>query len=248
MELRTGLWKIIDWIYPPTCVYCGERGALVCDECFKDAEEVGKPYCIRCGKPLLPHRKCSTCAKAEFEFTACRAPYLYEGVIAEVIKKLKFNHSLELSEWIGERLSSFYQTLSWDIDLMVPVPLSKEGRRSRGFNQSEWIAKAFARKVGLEVAPNALIKVRHTETQVGLSGEQRRDNLRGAFVAEPVLVRGKRILLIDDVMTTGSTFNECTIALLEAGARNVRCLSLATRDYSRASNKSTDEAGMPDPP
>lgn len=114
--------------------------------------------------------------------------------------------------------------------MIIPVPLSKERRKERGFNQSEWIAGAFSRKSGIPVKPTALQKVRNTRTQVGLNREEREMNLRGAFMAEPLLIQEKKVLLVDDVMTTGSTFNECAFALKQHGASKVYCLSVATTD------------------
>ena len=111
---------------------------------------------------------------------------------------------------------------------LAPVPLSEKRRAQRGFNQSELIGARFSGRTGIPMDPNALMKVRHTKDQVGLNAEERRKNLLGSFAAEENLVRGKRVLLLDDVMTTGSTFAECTSALLAAGADSVNCISAAT--------------------
>ena len=227
MDLRTIFGEVVDWIFPPRCVSCSEPGALLCEECRSKLPPVGDHYCSICGKPLKK-KHCSLCSASDFRFLSSRAPYLYAGPAAAMIKKLKYNGCLSLVPLLADLLFDFWTELGWEADMIIPVPLSKQREAQRGFNQSEMIGRAFSRKTGIPIRKNALMKVRHTITQVGLSKDQRRENLRGAFAAEPAFVRGKRVLLLDDVMTTGSTFAECTSVLLDAGAKSVRCLSVAT--------------------
>ncbi len=228
MDLQKLLSGVFDWIYPPVCASCGKPGSLLCDSCREQLHSVGEHYCSKCGKPLRKGSKCRLCRTHEFRFQASRAPYIYDGPAAAMIKSLKYNGNMSLAPILADLLSVFWKELNWDIDIIVPVPLSGERRAQRGFNQSEMIGKAFAKRTGLKSDPRALMKVRHTLQQVGLDAEQRRENLQGAFAAEGVLVRGKRVLLLDDVMTTGSTFAECSAVLLDAGAKSVNCLSVAT--------------------
>lgn len=114
---------------------------------------------------------------------------------------------------------------------MTAVPLSQNKLYERGFNQSVWIGKPLAARIGVPFKANALIKMKDTEPQVGLNRVQRRDNLKGAFLAEPKLVNGKSVFIVDDVMTTGATFQACAEALLLGGAKEVYCLSVATTDH-----------------
>ena len=228
VNFRNLVGSILDWIYPPACVSCGEPGKLLCDDCFSKLPPVGAHYCSKCGKPLKEGRLCRLCNASDFSFECSRAPYLYDGPAAAMIKKLKYNGCLSLVPILSDLLKEYWDGLDWKIDLVIPVPLSEQRRAQRGFNQSELIGKAFSAKAGLTCLPRALMKCRHTSTQVGLNREERRENLKGAFAAEDILVRGKRVLLLDDVMTTGSTFAECSAVLLNAGARSVNCLSVAT--------------------
>ena len=152
-----------------------------------------------------------------------------------MIKKLKYDGCLELVPILSDLLYGFWKELGWEADLIVPVPLSEKRRAQRGFNQSEMIGRSFAKKTGIPIGPGALMKIRHTAQQVGLNAEERRENLSGAFAAEEVMVKGKRILLLDDVMTTGSTFAECSAVLLKAGAGSVKCLSVATASEDHGS-------------
>ena len=220
--------RIVDWIFPPVCVSCGASGALLCEECRSKLQPVEPPFCPKCGKPLRKGKPCRLCGKTDFRFTASRAPYIYEGPAAALIKALKYNGDLSLVPILSGMLLDLWPELHWEIDLIVPVPLSEKRRAQRGFNQSELIAADFSRRIGVPKQPRALVKVRHTAQQVGLNADERRQNLSGAFAAEGLLVRGKRILLLDDVMTTGTTFAECSAVLLDAGAGSVHCLSAAT--------------------
>ncbi len=228
MNLQSLLSGVFDWIYPPRCAGCGEPGSLLCEACREKLHPVGEHFCRKCGKPLKKGAHCRLCRAHEFRFQASRAPYIYDGPAAAMIKSLKYNSNLSLVPLMADLLSAFWRELNWDIDIVIPVPLSEERRAQRGFNQSEMLARAFAKRTGLKADPRALMKIRHTLQQVGLNAEQRRENLNGAFAAEEVLVRGKRVLLLDDVMTTGSTFAECSAVLLDKGAKSVNCLSMAT--------------------
>lgn len=228
MDLHHLAGKLLDWIYPPQCVSCGTPGSLFCRDCRDGLQPVGDHFCSKCGKPLNKGRSCRLCRMTEFPFLASRAPYIYDGPAAALIKKLKYEGCLDLVPILSNLLYDFWKELGWDADLIIPVPLSEKRRAQRGFNQSEMIGRSFSKKVGIPIKPGALMKIRHTAQQVGLNAEERRENLSGAFAAEKVMVQGKRILLLDDVMTTGSTFAECSAVLLDAGAGSVVCLSVAT--------------------
>ena len=228
MSLRNLFWDGLNWLFPPHCVCCGKEGKAVCDDCLSGMRPVGERICPKCGKPLGKGRQCRLCARSDFRFQASRAPFLYEGAAAAMIKALKFSGCRNFAPVLADLMADLWQELQWTSDLIVPVPLSRRRRALRGFNQSELIGARFSGRTGIPMDPNALMKVRHTKDQVGLNAEERRKNLLGSFAAEENLVRGKRVLLLDDVMTTGSTFAECTSALLAAGADSVNCISAAT--------------------
>ena len=137
-------------------------------------------------------------------------------------------------------LTEYWKSLDWETDLIVPVPLSRKSQAQRGFNQSELIARHFGKAVGVPCKPGALMKQRETKQQVGLNAEERRINLSGSFAAEKSFIKDKRILLLDDVMTTGSTFSECSAVLLDTGAKSVRCLSVATTSVDHGKQKMSD--------
>ena len=232
--------NVIDWIYPPSCVHCGKAGALICEDCLSKLPAVGEHYCSKCGKPLKPRHFCRHCSSAAFRFNASRAPYLYDGPVSAMIKSLKYKGSLGLVPILSKLLSDFWEEIKWNVDVIIPVPLSYKRKAERGFNQSEMIAVNFAKRSGIPCVPKALMKQRDTLQQVGLNAEERKENLYGAFAAEPKLIKGKRILLLDDVMTTGSTFAECSSVLLDNGAASVYCLSVATTPIDHRKHKMLD--------
>ena len=241
VDVRSLFGTVLDWIYASKCVSCGKPGKLICDECISKLPPVGEHFCTKCGKPLTRGRHCRHCAGKDFPFRSSRAPYLYEGPASAMIKSLKYSGCLSLVPVLADLLADFWNGLSWEADLAVPVPLSAERRAERGFNQSELLGRAFARRTGIPFLSGALVKIRHTPSQVGLSAEKRRENLRGAFAADGALVSGKRVLLLDDVMTTGSTFAECSRVLLDEGSGPVFCLSVATAALEAGTQKTLND-------
>lgn len=241
MNIRGIFGSVLDWVYPPVCVSCGEPGALLCKECRSKLPEVGSHFCSVCGKPLKKGHFCRLCGRSDFRFRAARAPYLYEGPVSAMIKKLKFSGIRGVALILSGLLTDYWKYLGWnDIDLIVPVPLSRKRQAERGFNQSELIARHFSKATGIPCKGGALMKQRDTQQQVGLHADERRQNLSGSFAAEKCFIKDKRILLLDDVMTTGSTFAECSAVLLDAGAKSVNCLSAATTTENHGKQKMPD--------
>ncbi len=224
-------WSALDWLFPPQCVGCGKRGAILCDRCQTTLKTIPIDCCKKCGKPLHATKICQTCLTQEFSFIQARAAYLYEGIVREAIHQLKFSGNLGLANLFSKILYSVYLYGNQQVDLVTAVPLSQNKLNERGFNQSVWIGRPLATRIGVPFKSRALIKMKDTEPQVGLNRVQRHGNLKGAFIAEPKLVNGKKVLIVDDVMTTGATFQACAEALLVAGAKEIYCLSVATTDH-----------------
>jgi ComF family protein len=150
----------------------------------------------------------------------------YEGVIRECIHALKYENNQGLAELFSGWLASLVKEAGWVIDMVTAVPLSPRRYKERGYNQSERIARPLAMRLGISYNPFAIKRIRDTVSQVGLSAEARRRNVENAFKALPELVEGKRVLLFDDVMTTGSTLEACSKALKESGVEAVHCLTI----------------------
>ncbi|HEY3310480.1 MAG TPA: ComF family protein [Anaerolineales bacterium] len=141
--------------------------------------------------------------------------------------KLKYKRDLGLGEALAWNLAHYLDKLAWQLDAVLPVPLSKQRIGERGYNQVDLIAHPLAWLTGWQYLPGALQRTRHTNSQVGLGAGERRKNVQGAFKAESRLVTGKNLLLVDDIATTGSTLDSASRALLEAGADRVYALTFA---------------------
>ena len=184
--------------------------------------------CSRCGEPISPNFSiCETCLHNFPHYQFARNLAWYDGVIKACVQELKYRQNQSLGEWFAARLMPLYNAESWQADLVVPVPLSENRMKERGYNQAALIARPLAACLNLPYKPFGLTRVIDTRSQVGLPADQRKVNVAGAFRAEPVVVQKKSILVIDDVMTTGATLNAVSQALIHMGAKSVNCLTIA---------------------
>jgi len=220
-------WGSLDWIYPPMCASCGEPGFRLCAECQSKIKFIKGKRCAVCGEPLVGTvAVCASCRTKPPAYTAMRNLALYEGVIRECIHAIKYDHNQGLGEFFSDQLAALVDEAGWKPDLVMPVPLSARRFAERGYNQAASLAKPLALQLGVRYHPFGIERTRDTPSQVGLSGEARRQNVTGAFKALPEVVAGKQVLIVDDVMTTGSTMEACAQALKDAGAGAVFCLTL----------------------
>lgn len=179
------------------------------------------PFCQRCGAPTAFEAfVCERCKSANFKFESARAPLKYEGVGKEIVHALKYRGYTRVVEKLMVPL--MLEMVQGKFDLVVPVPLHRSRLRRRGFNQAELMARGLSEKINSPVS-DKLVVVRRTRDQVELSGSERWVNVSGAFGARGP-VAGK-VLLVDDVFTTGATMSSCAGALIKAGAREVHALS-----------------------
>lgn len=224
-------------LYPPGCVVCraatGEAQAL-CASCWSSIGFIERPYCERLGTPFeidLGAGMLSPAAIADPPvFARARAVCRFDGVARDLVHRLKYGDRAELALTLGRMMRQSGHELLPDADLVVPVPLHRTRLWSRRFNQAALLARVVARLEERPLAATALARVKRTRQQVGLTRAQRGDNLQGAFRVPPAarpLVQGRRILLIDDVLTTGATANAAARALLRAGATAVDVLTFA---------------------
>ena len=211
----------------------------MCAVCLDSLPWIRKPFCLKCGKDFhassdadkkrFALRVCASCRTAKPAFASARSAFRYEGVARQAVQALKFRGRKTLAEtfaiFLEERLADEPGFLD-GVDLIIPVPLHPSRRRERGFNQSALVARELSHRQGIPLSETALVRNRKTRSQVGLSARQRADNIRGAFAAGEE-VRGRVILLVDDVMTTGATANACARGLKAGGAEETRVLTLA---------------------
>ncbi len=232
--LKTGL----DLIYPRSCAGCGcclaADDSHLCWECKSDIQIIVHPFCSICGDPLqgrIDHSfTCYHCCESRPHFDQARSAVRFRGILPRMIHHFKYSFAFWLEEDLAELLLACCQTHfdSAAIDFIAPVPLFHARQRDRGYNQSALLAEALARRLRLPCRPRAARRVRDTLTQTHLTADERASNVHLAFsVPRPSVVFGRRVLLIDDVMTTGATVNECARALKQAGAAQVLVATLA---------------------
>jgi len=232
------LTALLDFLFPPLCHVCRafipDAGPLhICPACRERMPRVEGPLCPVCGIPFIGaggDHPCGRCIKEPPAFDAARAALLYEGYGRDLIHAFKYRHKTHLRRPLAlmaaECLGEF--VMSRTPDLMVPVPLHVRRLRSRGFNQAVLLGEVLARTWRLPLARRALARIRWTEPQINLAAHERRDNVKGAFrVTAPAVVAGKRVLLLDDVLTTGSTVEECSRVLKRSGAAEVTVVTVA---------------------
>lgn len=216
---------LADLFFPQRCVGCERRASdLLCRNCFEALPHVGRPVCARCGMPTAFETfVCDACKGVDFGFESARAPLRYEGVGEEVVHALKYRGYTRVVERLAAPLMLGVLDPGERFDAVVPVPLHRSRLRRRGFNQAELLARGVAAGLNTPVS-DKLRSVRRTRDQVDLSAAERRANVEGAFAVRE-RVRG-RILLVDDVFTTGATTSECAETLLRGGAEEVHAVSL----------------------
>jgi ComF family protein len=233
--VRLVLDPVLSVVFPSQCACCGQtvtrptRGPL-CEPCWAALPRHGCPLC-RCGLPL-PGRAsaCARCRRGRNPIAAGASLGPYEGPLRTAIHELKYRGRRRVAGRLAEALLGRPEVtpVLGGGALLVPVPLHPRKRRERGFNQSELLAEAISARAGVPLVKDALVRRRETGTQTGLSAAARRANVRGAFaVRRRARIEGQRIVLLDDVYTTGATALACAQALLAAGAREVRLLTLA---------------------
>jgi len=234
--LYHSLWWALDWLFPPTCGGCSRPFQRWCPHCQGQIERITGPICICCGEPLSNSTplsnpsggvRCSDCQAQTPEYEVIRSYGIFGGPLREALHRLKYQRDVGLGDALSKHLIELYNELCWDVDLVAPVPLSMKRARERGYNQSGLLARPLAYAIQKPYQPGAVRRNRETRSQVELNAYERRMNVQGAFIANRAKVNGKVILVIDDVMTTGSTISACAQALREAGASAVYGLTLA---------------------
>ena len=220
-------WKGIDLLFPPVCGGCGKNGMRWCRECQSRVPFITHPFCQSCGIPSKNDSVCEKCQSNPPAYRMMRSWAVFDYPVQNALHTLKYRRNAGIGESLALHVSEFVRSLDWKVDLLIPVPLGKKRLKARGYNQVELVAEPLAYEIGWQYAPAALWKSRETRSQVGLSISQRKENVLGAYQADPEIVNCKSVLLMDDVATTGSTIQSCSRALLNAGARDVYALTIA---------------------
>jgi ComF family protein len=236
-----GVWShtarlALDIALPTLCVSCREPvdGEGVCAECWAKLSFIAPPYCPRLGIPFVydpgPELLSMEAIANPPAYTRARAAVRYDDVARTLVHALKYQDRTDLAPAMGRWMARAGQELLGEADVMVPVPLHWRRGWSRRYNQSGALARVISRQTGVKLASEALRRVRATEQQIGLSRSQRASNVQGAFKVAPeraAEIEGRRVVLVDDVLTSGATTDACARALLRAKAAQVDVLVFA---------------------
>lgn len=240
--IRTVADAVISILFPAPCNICGEVLATasllpICESCFASLEPLQGPFCEHCGRPFpsevaLDARvpQCFACRRELYAFDAARSYGAYTDHMVRAIGLLKYEKLARLGSWFANKLNTLIEahpTLR-DVDVIVPVPLHPARRRERGYNQAELIAKPLARLLKLPLGAYLLVRTKPRPERLLLSRRERWLTVRGAYeIRKGTRIDNLRVLLIDDVFTTGATLDACAQALRKAGAKSVVGLTVA---------------------
>ncbi len=213
-------------VFPEACYVCGGRDSdPICGDCLSSFPLINGPTCRRCGKPTIsPVEDCRECRGRGFVFRTAISAGKYEGSLKEAIRSFKYKNGKRMAPVLAGLLAAKCAELRAEVDIVTFVPMSGRKKAERGYNQAKLLAFELGKILEVEPA-SALRRMRATKPQSDLSLEERRRNVKGAFA--PLRNVGGRVLLVDDVFTTGSTANECSEALLKAGATEVMVATVA---------------------
>lgn len=236
--MRNFLKSLKELVYPAVCLVCNKhlediQTMHLCPKCLASFSFISSPMCSCCGGEFISKsgddHLCSICLATPYSFSKARSLLLYNDNAAHLIHSFKYGRrTAALSTFKAFWDKSLLRKEFVHPDLVLPVPLHIERLRWRGYNQALLLAELFFQDQKKKVDPFLLIRVKNTSPQTGLKGRTRRKNLRGAFAVKyPHKIAAKKILLIDDVFTTGTTLNECAHTLIKMGAESVQAFTLA---------------------
>lgn len=249
MIFQTALDALASVLFAAPCRICDQpllnaSRIPICASCKVSFEAIADPVCLCCGRPQQPHsatvpsdnanRLCRLCRAETFAFARARNWAAYNPSLTSAIMLLKYEEVTRLGDFFAARLAELHRRLSqedaaaWKADVIVPVPLHADRRRERGYNQVDMIARPLARKLNLLFRPYLLARTKPRPARLVLSRSEHWESVRGAYATRKGLrVDNLRILLVDDVMTTGATLDACSRALKKAGAAEVMALTVA---------------------
>lgn len=201
-----------------------------CKECISSLPYNDGPICDHCGRKTSSSAAyCDSCREKNIRFDKARSSFCYEKPISYALQRLKYENAKFLAEDLAPYLVRTYLTEFWTVDCIVFAPMTEKRKKTRGYNQAELLANAFSLKTHIPVLSDVLYKRRDTESQVNMTQKERLMNLSGSFgVRNSGEIKGKSVLFIDDVLTTGATADCCAFALKRAGAASVFVLTVAS--------------------
>lgn len=225
--------KINDFLYPPRCPVCDgilymedvPKRPKVCPECLMAISMISPPYCMKCSKPLDDDFKelCQDCERKEHAFVRGVAAFSYSKAMKRSMYGFKYNNRREYGKYYADVIwEKFGSTImSWNADALIPVPLHSARFRKRGYNQAQVLAKELGKLSGIKLDDEMLVRVKNTKPQKELTDKERNNNIESAFQIRINDLKYSKVILVDDIYTTGATINECAKVLLDGGVGKV---------------------------
>ncbi len=229
---------LLDLLFPRRCPICEEiikkKNKYICDKCKDKITYNVEPVCKKCGKSITTFEKeyCRACCTKNYYFDMGVSVFIHKADIKKSIYRFKYSNKREYKDfYINELLKKHIRTIKyWDADVIIPVPLHKNKKIKRGFNQAEILAKELGKRLNIEVNKELLVRDINTSPQKELSLDKRKKNLEKAFKLTYGIVQYKKIILVDDIYTTGNTMNFCAKELKKAGVKKVYFVTLSSGD------------------
>lgn len=219
---------ILDLLFPRRCLGCGQIGDFICSNCWRTLPRLAPPVCPKCGKPQPSGLLCANCWRELSRIDGIRSVSPFEGIVRQAIHELKYRNLKAISVTLARLLADYLEINSLPAEIIVPVPLHPKRLRERGYNQSGLLARELSKRSGLSLIDDCLYRFKDSPPQAKtITAEGRRKNVAGAFECRDDKLSGKRVLLVDDVCTSGATLEACATALKDRGAATVWGLTLA---------------------
>lgn len=223
--------KIIELIYPSVCVFCGNiESTGACEKCKSEIQYIGEPRCKSCGKPIRYSEQeyCLDCHNTKFSFTQGISLWLHKGLVSKSIYQFKYHNRKAFAKYYAQEFARLYveKINSWSIQVIIPVPLHQKRKRIRGYNQAEVLAKYLSEEISIPME-EAVERIKYTTPQKKLDNKMRKKNLNEAFIVSSGWPVKKRVLIVDDIYTTGSTINAIAMKLKEYGVEKVYFLTIS---------------------
>ena len=241
LQMMTILKRAVEELYPPCCPFCDDRlnrmekEPGVCRKCQKQLVYITDSHCMKCGKPIENERVeyCYDCSRRRHNYEQARALFSYQGSVRGALYRFKMSNRREYGVFFGKEICKIlgFWIRNCRADYLIPIPLTKEKERVRGYNQAQILARAISRQTGIPCKENMLVKHTETQAQKGLDARQRQKNLEQAFGIRTqcgdFVLAGKRVILVDDIYTTGATVDAAAAVLRKAGVWKIYVLTVA---------------------
>ena len=237
IQVKKILHEGIEIIYPPTCPICTQvldknmnEKVFICEKCRKKLSYIESPRCLKCGKPIenAETEFCYDCSRVEHIYSQGVGVWAYTDEIKNSLYQFKYHNKREYGEFYGLELKNRYEAIikNWDADVLIPVPLHKSKLRKRGYNQAEIIANSIGKFLDIPVDSQLLNRNKKTLAQKELNDKERLKNLENAFNIGEKVVKYNKVIIVDDIYTTGTTIDSCSKILIDAGVDKVYYISL----------------------